>query len=65
MKRNLASANKHIESKNIFEQDYNDNKIKQAKLKRDLDFVPIDKIINDTKKLAGINAVNCLQNRLS
>jgi len=65
MKRNLASANKHIENKNIFEQDYNDNKIKQAKLKRDLDFVPIDKIINDSKKLAGINAVNCLQNRLS
>jgi hypothetical protein len=60
MKRNLASANKHIENKNIFEQDYNDNKIKQAKLKRDLDFVPIDKIINDSKKLAGINAVNCL-----
>ena len=48
MKRNLASANKHIESKNIFEQDYNDNKVKQAKLKRDLDFVPIDKIINDS-----------------
>ena len=49
----------------MFEQDYDDNKIKQAKLKRDLDFVPIDKIIKETNKQAGINAVNCLENRLN
>jgi hypothetical protein len=44
----------------MFEQDYNDNKIKQAKLKRDLDFVPIDLIMKESNKLAGINTVNSL-----
>ena len=49
----------------MFEQDNDDNKIKQAKLKRELDFVPIDQITKETNKQAVINTVKCLENRLN